>query len=356
MYAVWATAATVGGLNREIARYIHPYNYCHPTKPLAAGPGLKPVRNSSRTRRAAERLRTRLTRATLPSILRRLQKALRPFLLNRTGSLSRSGYSFPQECAGCIELEQPMDEAQNRRFLKALVNRLLIKTIYRRGSSRWLKAVEAKYGGLVQNIPYNKASPIGPAYGSSTERSNRKYGLKGGDRMSSHGYAKAYSRHLPIEHNTDGRGMVIVEIGVLLGTGLAIWSELFPKARLIGLDIDLSRVKNNLSCLRKRGAFAFRAPELYEFDQFADNTILIDNILRNDKVDICMDDGYHSDDSILSSFRDFAPHMAQDFVYFVEDNAQVHEKIRQAYPQFDIEWSGQLTIIKNDSKNPSAQR
>lgn len=167
--------------------------------------------------------------------------------------------------------------------------------------------------------------------------------------MGFHGYAELYSQHLPVERNADGRGMVIVEIGVLLGTGLAIWSELFPEARLIGLDIDPDRAERNLPRLRKMGAFAARAPELYEFDQFEDNASLIKNILKGDKIDICVDDGYHSDRSILQSLKDFTPHMVPEFVYFVEDNAQVHEKIRKDYPQFGVENSGELTIIKRST-------
>lgn len=237
-----------------------------------------------------------------------------------------------------------------RRFFQRLValwlaKRRLAKKVYRRGSPGWLTAVEEKYGGFFK-VPWEKVSPHA-SYGASVKRHNQEYGrLQGGDKMGFHGYAELYSRHLPVEQNMDGRGMVIVEIGVLLGTSLAVWSELFPEARLIGLDIDPGRAERNLLRLREKGAFASRAPELYEFDQFEDNAIMVKNILKGDKIDICVDDGYHSDESILQSLKDFIPRMAQEFVYFVEDNAQVHEKIRKNYPQLSVENSGRFTVIK----------
>lgn len=228
---------------------------------------------------------------------------------------------------------------RNHRFFVSLV--LLMG---RRGSPRWLKAVEQKYGGFFQT-PWRKVSPHSP-YDASVERHNREYGImQGGDRMEFHGYAKAYSRNLPLG-NRDGQGMVIVEIGVLLGNGLAMWSELFPEARLIGLDIDPGRAESNFPRLRELGAFASREPELHEFDQFEDNADMVKNILKGDRIDICVDDGYHSEESIMQSLKDCSPHMAQDFVYFVEDNAYVHEKIRKDYPEFEVESSGRLAVLK----------
>ena len=45
--------------------------------------------------------------------------------------------------------------------------------------------------------------------------------------------------------------------------------------------------------LKKKGAFANNNLELYGFDQFQDNQNLLGRILKNDKIDICIDDGVH---------------------------------------------------------------
>ena len=54
---------------------------------------------------------------------------------------------------------------------------------------------------------------------------------RGGDRFTVHDYESFYEFYMPEDPK------VIVEIGVLTGTGLRIWSDYFPNARIIGLDI-----------------------------------------------------------------------------------------------------------------------
>ena len=61
--------------------------------------------------------------------------------------------------------------------------------------------------------------------------------------------------------------LIIAEFGILKGTGLAIWCDLFPDARVIGLDIDLGHFEENRSTLERRGAFKQNKPELHEYDQ-----------------------------------------------------------------------------------------
>jgi len=134
--------------------------------------------------------------------------------------------------------------------------------------------------------------------------------MTGGDRMFHHGYAAAYSAHLrPFLLRGDER-LTIVEIGILKGTGLALWSALFPNADIIGLDIDLSHTEGNLDFLKSRGAFANRPPELHIFDQLEHGPSRIAEILRGRKIDLCIDDGYHSKRAILKTAEAVFPHLA----------------------------------------------
>ena len=91
---------------------------------------------------------------------------------------------------------------------------------------------------------------------------------------------------------------MVCEVGILNGTGLAIWCDLFPNSRCIGLDIDISNIKRNMDRLLELGVFGDNSPELYEYDQFVDSAELLNEFLDGDEIDIFMDDGIHHDDAI----------------------------------------------------------
>lgn len=181
------------------------------------------------------------------------------------------------------------------------------------GSVQWLQQMEENFGGYHNTVPRNKVSPLAP------KTKLNPAGMSGGDRMTRHGYATYYSKHLMDRTNIK----TIVECGILKGTGLAIWSQLFPNADIIGLDIDVSHTQNNLQFLKDKGAFQHKAPELYEYDQFADNQEKINEILKGRTIDIAIDDGHHSDSSITNTLDTLMPHLSKQFVYFIEDNRTV---------------------------------
>jgi len=115
------------------------------------------------------------------------------------------------------------------------------------GTANWLVLKELEYGGYVTNIPRNIVSNKN----SRTKEQILWGGMKGGDRMSRlhHGCAKIYTKYLqPFVQRQ--KSVVLVEIGVLRGTRVAIWSELFPSGRIIGLDIDLNHIKQNMDNLK----------------------------------------------------------------------------------------------------------
>ena len=173
--------------------------------------------------------------------------------------------------------------------------------------------MEEHFGGYHNTVPRNKISPLAP------KTKLNPAGMSGGDRMTRHGYATYYSKHLSKFSNVK----TIVECGILKGTGLAIWSQLFPNADIIGLDIDISHTQANMQFLKDRGAFKHSEPELYEFDQFADNQEKIIKILKGRTIDIAIDDGHHSDSSITNTLDTLLPHLSKQYVYFIEDNNTV---------------------------------
>ena len=210
------------------------------------------------------------------------------------------------------------------------------------GSPDWLIATEAYYGGYLTNIHRRKVSDL-------DDRSPEKIatgGMTGGDRMYHHGYAPHYSHYLNrFFKDNNFSEMVVCEIGILKGTGLAIWCDLFPNNRILGLDIDISHTSENLDNLLSLGAFKKGKPELYEFDQLNPDTKFIKKILKNKKISICIDDGLHSEVAIMTTIKCIRPFLDKNFVYFIEDNSKISKTIRSQYKEFKITAIGELTIL-----------
>eukprot|EP00971_Amphidinium_carterae_P078709 1557154-Amphidinium_carterae.1 len=57
------------------------------------------------------------------------------------------------------------------------------------------------------------------------------------------------------------------EIGVLKGSGVAIWSDLFPRATIHALDRFRANLEDNTPFLTERGAFTNGMYEMHGFDQ-----------------------------------------------------------------------------------------
>ena len=215
------------------------------------------------------------------------------------------------------------------------------------GSVEWLIGTEIKYGGKVSGVKRNKVSPFDPR----TKEQLAVGGCMGGDRMLDHGYASSYSSYLHSYIQQYGGRTTICEFGILKGTGLAIWCDLFPSGRCIGFDIDLIHIKRNMENLVNLGAFSTNSPEIYEYDQFVYSSEYLEKVLNGDKIDICVDDGHHSEITILTTLASVLPHLNNNFVYFIEDNPLVHKKIILMYEDMTVHSNDQLTVITPKMKN-----
>ena len=202
-----------------------------------------------------------------------------------------------------------------------------------------LNKLENKFGGLQQNIQRTNKSPY----------ENNYYTVhQGGDRMNSvyHKYSKIYSKYmLPFVHEH----INIAEVGILNGIGLAIWCDIFDSSTVHGYDIDTSVCYENLPNLKSRNAFEQNSPVLFEFDQFVDNRKYIESIIQSEKYKIVMDDGCHLDTAILQTFKSFLPYLEEEFIYFIEDNISVHKTIKEMYPEYNVFYENQMTVITSSS-------
>ena len=201
--------------------------------------------------------------------------------------------------------------------------------------------LEKKYGGYVDGIPRRTVSPEDPRTAERIETG----GMIGGDRMSPehHNYAPIYARYLK---NRIEKPVVLVEFGILTGTGLAMWADLLPAgSRIIGFDIDTSHFSDNRDNLDNLGAFQKNTVEFHRLDQFADNTEYLDYILKGDFVDIVIDDGCHFDDAIFQTLLSIWPYLNDDFRYFIEDNRRAYKRIQAGFPKLKVDHVDMMTVL-----------
>lgn len=159
-------------------------------------------------------------------------------------------------------------------------------------------------------------------------------------------YADAYAQYLG---PYIGKPVRIAEIGILEGTGLAVWDSVFPHSELFGLDIDISNFEKNADRLRSLGAFE-KLPTIYTFDQF----VPAPHVLKEmGTLDVVMDDGCHMSGAIMATMNAFAEADALPSLYFVEDNKTVHADIRKRFPEATITRAGKglLTIVQFPRSN-----
>lgn len=206
-------------------------------------------------------------------------------------------------------------------------------------TSDWLIHKEVTYGGLVTDVERKKVSE----FDARSPAQLQFGGMTGGDRMLHNGYAPVYARYLSFFHTQ--QDVRLAEFGILKGSGLAIWCDLFPHGRILGLDIDLSHYQGNVAFLRRRGAFKRNHPELYEYDQLTDGHNHLAEILKDSSLDIVIDDGLHTLPAILATWRSVCPFLADKFVYFIEDCPGLSDKLGEEFHGFDVRSFGPMTVI-----------
>lgn len=207
------------------------------------------------------------------------------------------------------------------------------------GSADWLVRSEIKYGGYVTDVARKRVSP----HDDRTAGQLAMGGMTGGDRMLHHGYGPTYARYL--HPFLDSKDITIAEFGILKGTGLAIWCDLFIDARVLGFDIDLSHFKENRSRLVQRGAFKRTTPEVHEYDQLVDGSAVLGDILKGARLDVVIDDGLHSIDAIVKTWRSVRPHLADRFVYFIEDYDDFPRHVGSEFDGFEVTAGGLMTVV-----------
>ena len=143
---------------------------------------------------------------------------------------------------------------------------------------------------------------------------------RGSDRMAldANAYATPYSKLL---RTNDYSPSSILEIGILNGSGLAVWSAAFPEAKLFGIDLSCRPVMENLPGLMDRGAFKRGAPKLLEMDVRRPDGRRIQQFIDSaGTLDLVIDDGPHTHEAIERMIFSLSPYLSPSFLYIIEDN------------------------------------
>jgi len=94
-----------------------------------------------------------------------------------------------------------------------------------------------------------------------------------------------------------------VEIGISRGHSIMMWSEYFTKAQIVGLDINTK-------------GFAFEVPENVSLIEL-DSTQKIYG--TSNHFDIIIDDGDHTFEAQIKTFKNYSPFMRKGGIYIIED-------------------------------------
>ena len=125
-----------------------------------------------------------------------------------------------------------------------------------------------------------------------------------------HNYTEVYERYLQHLRNTE---LLLVEVGVACGSSLKTWSQYFPKAKIIGIDIreECKKLCQNYPSIEILIMDATKVPAV-------------------DLVDIFIDDGSHVSRHIVDTFKLNWPLLKAGGLYFIEDLKCTHNP---GYPE-----------------------
>lgn len=185
-------------------------------------------------------------------------------------------------------------------------------------SAATLQMLEAKYAGRTMAKRTVEASHEEDGMSYSWHVGSDRFNDRSG-----HNYGETYSKYLSLLAAKVSKP-AIAEIGILLGSGIATWAELFPDSQIFGFDVDPSIFASNLDLLKGAG-YKGTNVHIETFDQTLDNTDRVAQLFR-DKFDVAalnlvMDDGCHTEMCARLTFKSFRAKLGDSFVYMIEDGA-----------------------------------
>ena len=132
------------------------------------------------------------------------------------------------------------------------------------------------------------------------------------DHPQGHSYAPIYEQYLAERRQ---RIRDVLELGVLGGASLHAWREYFPKARIVGLDVECEPLEASRMRIVKCNATIKEE---------------LDVALGVQAFDVIVDDASHWECDQLKSFELLAGRLKAGGLYFIEDVQclETHDKLR----------------------------
>jgi len=130
------------------------------------------------------------------------------------------------------------------------------------------------------------------------------------DKNTTHSYLPLYQNLLVNKKETAKN---VLEIGILNGGSIKLWSDFFTNATVYGLDIiDINKVWENIK--NNERIILYTSTDAYNSDFFINNFIL-----KNIKFDFILDDGPHTLESMKKFINLYSQVMTEDGILIIED-------------------------------------
>lgn len=141
-------------------------------------------------------------------------------------------------------------------------------------------------------------------------------GYRGGDKTTlGKGFTRKYDQlFTPIREDP----ITLLELGVLYGRSIAMWSDYFPNGQIHGLDVSLGPFERNQPTLLELGAFKNKNVIIHECD--LRGTKFKEEFVKTcPTFDIIIDDAIHESRDQFNNFMSLFPKLKSEGFYIIED-------------------------------------
>ena len=167
------------------------------------------------------------------------------------------------------------------------------------------------------------------------------------DKGTVHSYIDFYERYFAPKR----RRVTLLEIGVMTGSSLLLWSRYFHNYRLIGVDLalDLGQSKDFHTELESD-------PNIHLYLGLDSTKSYVPNQLRSFDFDFIIDDGNHEFWAQILTLQSYWPLLMPGGVYFIEDIMgdgeiqQFRKLIESRYPSAIVEHHAGFKADRTDDQ------
>lgn len=125
-----------------------------------------------------------------------------------------------------------------------------------------------------------------------------------------HRYDRVYE---PVFSKIRNEEVNIFEIGIFKGESLKVFLEYFSLATIFGIDIFTRVLVRDIPVLDDDRIVWAKCDSVEGPNQ------VFNMVIRDDRMDVIIDDGLHTHDAQRLTFLNFMPYLKPDGVYFIED-------------------------------------